>query len=173
MRPTGPRRRAARVIVLDPQDRILLINARDPIRPRSSGWWEIPGGGMDPGERSEETARRELWEEAGITDAEVGPCVWTQTVRFTFAGLHFDQDEWIHIARCDGTAAPPGGLEALEALAFGEQRWWHAEQLLASGVRTIPYRLAEFLPALLDGAPPSAPIDVTPDDSHIRAWEAG
>ena len=61
---SGPRRRAARVVVLDPLDRILLINASDPLHRNGPGWWEIPGGGIDHGESTEDAARRELWEEA-------------------------------------------------------------------------------------------------------------
>ncbi len=167
---TGSRRRAARVVVLDPADRILLINARDPFRSGDHGWWEIPGGGIDRGELTHDAVQRELWEEAGIRDAEIGPCVWTQTVRFTFAGLRFNQDEWVHVARCDGTASRPGGLEALEALAFGEQRWWSMDELLAGRPRTIPYRLIEFLPALIAGDHPSEPHDITPQEHHIQAW---
>jgi 8-oxo-dGTP pyrophosphatase MutT (NUDIX family) len=169
----GTRRRAARVIVLDPADRILLINARDPFRPRGSTWWEIPGGGVDPGELTEDAVRRELWEEAGIRDAEIGPCVWTQSVRFTFAGLRFDQDEWVHVARCDGSAAAPGGLEALEALAFGEQRWWALDDLVEHRPRTIPYRLLEFLPPLIRGEWPEQPHDISPDAEHERIWREG
>ncbi len=169
---SGSRRRAARVVVLDPADRILLINARDPFGGDRRGWWEIPGGGIDRGEQTHDAVRRELWEEAGIRDAEIGPCVWTQTVRFTFAGLRFDQDEWVHVARCDGSAARPGGLEALEALAFGEQRWWSLDQLLEARPRTIPYRLVEFLPPLLQGDLPEVPHDITPLDHHVEAWHA-
>jgi len=168
----GARRRAARVVVLDPQDRILLINAVDPARRDGPGWWEIPGGGIDPGETSEEAVRRELWEEAGIRDAEIGPCVWVQSVQFTFAGWHFDQDEWVHVARCDGTASGPKGLEALEVLAFGEQRWWTLDELLAQQPRTIPYRMIEFLPDLVSGVHPAEPTDISPLDHHVAAWQA-
>lgn len=168
----GPRRRAARVLVLDPDDRLLLIAARDPFGPNGAGWWEIPGGGMDRGEHTEDTVRRELWEEAGIREADIGPCVWTQTVQFTFAGIRFDQDEWIHIARCDGTTSRPGGLEALEALAFGEQRWWPVDEVLERNPRTIPYRLVEFLPVLLEHGNPAQPIDITPRPHHVELWRA-
>lgn len=175
------RRRAARALVFDPSDRILLISASDPADRSSSGWWEIPGGGVDPGEATSDTAARELWEEAGIRDATIGPVVWTQSVQFDFGGWHFDQDEWIHLARCDGHTSGPGGLEALEALAFDDQRWWTADEILESGPRTIPYRLAEFLPALLeelalhDGSslphdPARAAVDITPGPEHVAAW---
>jgi 8-oxo-dGTP pyrophosphatase MutT (NUDIX family) len=167
------RRRAARAVVLDPRDRILLISARDPARPGGAGWWELPGGGIDPGEATVDAVRRELWEEAGIRDAEIGPCVWTQAVEFTFGGWHFDQDEWIHVVRCDGTAAAPAGLESLEALAFGEQRWWTVEDAVAAGLRTIPYRLLEFLPTLVEAGPPPEPLDITPDPDHVARWRSG
>lgn len=159
-------------MVLDPRDRILLIRARDPALPGGGGWWELPGGGVDPGEDPVDAVRRELWEEAGITGAEIGPCVWTQAVTFTFGGWHFDQDEWIHVARCDGTSTGPGGLEPLEAMAFGEQRWWDVGDAVAQRLRTIPYRLLEFLPSLLaDGHPPS-PVDITPGPDHVAEWRS-
>ncbi len=82
------RRQAARVVVLDRERRVLLIKSRDPANPLGPGWWEIPGGGMDPSETSAETAARELQEEAGLLSAEIGPVVWTQSVQFTFAACH-------------------------------------------------------------------------------------
>ena len=98
--------------------------------------------------------------------------MFTQTVEFTFGGWHFDQDEWVHIARCDGTAQGPMGLEALEAMAFGEQRWWSVEDLVAQAPRTIPYRLIEFLPDLVAGRVPDEPIDITPSVDHVEAWRS-
>ncbi|UDY35967.1 NUDIX domain-containing protein [Dermatobacter hominis] len=171
MNPWG-RRRAARVVVFDPQDRVLLIEGRDPAGHNPGGWWEIPGGGVDHGEEIESAVRRELWEEAGIRDAEIGPCVWTQQVSYTFGGWRFEQDEWIHVARCDGTSNGPGGLEHLEAIAFGEQRWWAVEDVIAHRPRTIPYRMVEFLEDLASGTWPDSPIDITPADHHVEAWHS-
>lgn len=159
-------------MVFDPHGRILLIRAVDPARRHGGAWWEIPGGGIDPGEDTADAVRRELWEEVGIRAADVGPVVWTQAVQFTFGGWHFDQDEWIHVAHCDGTTQAPRGREALEALAFGEQRWWDVEDLVDSGERTIPYRLTEFLLHLRDGSVPDEPIDITPLEHHVVAWRS-
>lgn len=173
MTPTpGPRRRAARVLVFDPQDRVLLIEGRDPAGRTPGGWWEIPGGGVDHGEDIETAVRRELWEEAGIRDADIGPCVWTQQVSYTFGGWLFEQDEWIHVARCDGTSAGPGGLEHLEAMAFGEQRWWAVEDVLTHQPRTIPYRMVEFLEDVAGGRWPEAPVDISPSAHHVDAWRS-
>lgn len=158
------RRTAARVVLLDRDGHVLLLQARDPADASKGSWWEIPGGGIDPGEATVDAARRELFEETGIVDAEMGPCVWTQHARFTFAGWNFDQQEHVHVAWCDrpdGSALRPGGLEAFEAMAFGGHRWWGLDDLLASTEAVLPVRLREFLPDLVAGRLPDPPLDIT------------
>ena len=61
------RRNASRVILLNGDDQVFLINAIDPNDSTKPAWWEIPGGGIDPGEASGACAARELWEEGGFT----------------------------------------------------------------------------------------------------------
>lgn len=50
----------ATVIVINEKNEILLNLRTD------TNTWGIIGGGMEPGENLEETAARELWEEAGL-----------------------------------------------------------------------------------------------------------
>lgn len=157
------RRPAARAVLLDPQGRIFLMRASDPMRPENGWWWEIPGGGIHGSEPSGECARRELYEEAGFVDVEVGPCVWTQEVEFDFAMYHFESSERIHVAwTTDAGEWRPAALEALEAAAFEDGRWWSLDDLLASDVKVLPARLREFLPALVAGEIPTEPIDISP-----------
>lgn len=51
----------ASVIVIDENGRILLQHRRD------NGYWGLPGGAMEVGESFEETARREVLEETGLS----------------------------------------------------------------------------------------------------------
>lgn len=156
------KRRAARVILLDAEDRVLLLRASDPANRAGGHWWEVPGGGMDPGETSAEAAARELYEETGITEADIGPLVWRQQVRFRFGGIEFDSDDHVHVAWCESGDYRPAHLEALEAMAFEGARWWTLDEVLASDERFLPEPLVEFLPRLVAGDVPDEPLTVGP-----------
>lgn len=156
------RRSASRVVLLDHDGRVFLIRNGDPADATKAPWWEIPGGGIDPGESSADTARRELHEEAGIDEAEIGPVVWVQHVEFSFGGIDFDQDEVIHVARTTQTEIRrPQGLEYLEALAYKGARWWTLDEVLSSTEPFLPPRLPELLPDLVAGRYPDPPLDLT------------
>jgi 8-oxo-dGTP pyrophosphatase MutT (NUDIX family) len=155
------RRNAARVVLLDREGRVLLLRAFDPADPTKRPWWEIPGGGLEGTETSEDAARRELREETGIAGAQIGPCVWVQHAVFDFGGYHFDQHERIHVAWCDGDGELcPTELEALEAVAFTARRWWTITELQESDEPVMPPRLRELLPPLVAGRLPDPPIEI-------------
>lgn len=157
------RRQASRVILLDRAGRVFLINAVDPNDASKPAWWEIPGGGIEAGEPSDHAVARELHEEAGIDEAEIGPVVYTQYVEFSFGGYDFEQNEVLHVAWTDQTdIRPPQGLEYLEALAFRGARWWTLDEVLASEEPFLPARLPELLPRLVAGDLPNPPIDISP-----------
>ncbi|GIO39489.1 DNA mismatch repair protein MutT [Paenibacillus antibioticophila] len=50
----------ASVIIFDTQDRVLMLHRSD------NDTWCFPGGAMDLGEKAEETAKREVYEETGL-----------------------------------------------------------------------------------------------------------
>ncbi len=90
---------------------------------------------------------RELHEETGITGVEMGLCVWTQYVEYTFSGLHFESNERIHVARCEWGEFRPKGLEASEAAASWVQDGGQWSNCLPNGEPAVPARLRRVPPS--------------------------
>ncbi|MDQ1656612.1 MAG: hypothetical protein QOD41_1695, partial [Cryptosporangiaceae bacterium] len=93
-------RPSARVVLLDADDRLLMLKLHDPSvtrgpNPITADFWLLVGGGVEPGETYEEAARREVFEETGIRDVSIGPCVWTHEK--LIAGP--DDDLWLVTAQ--------------------------------------------------------------------------
>ena len=88
-------RNAVRALVLDGRDRVLLVLFRDSTGDQK--WWATTGGGSDPDERPEETVRRELAEETGLTDFELGPEIWTREHVFAWEGRIYRQRERYYV----------------------------------------------------------------------------
>ena len=161
----GGLRKVARVVLLDPEDRILLLHGHEPDDP-ADDWWFTPGGGLEGDESREEAALRELAEETGITDVELGPVLWRRMCSFPFAGRRWDQDEWYYLARTTDTArAVPvaTGLTELERRSVAGARWWTCRELARAHETVYPTRLAELLCRLLDEGPPAGPVTLDPE----------
>jgi 8-oxo-dGTP diphosphatase len=58
-------------VLIDPQGRFLLTSR--PADKVYAGYWEFPGGKVEPGESVEQALRRELHEELGITIGAAHP----------------------------------------------------------------------------------------------------
>jgi 8-oxo-dGTP pyrophosphatase MutT (NUDIX family) len=153
----GGLRKVARVVLLDPYDRILLLHGHEPGDP-ADDWWFTPGGGVEGAETHEQAALRELAEETGITEVELGPVLWRRRCSFPFAGRRWDQDEWYYLARTTQTATAPTALTELERRSVAGARWWTCRELTRAHETVYPTRLAELLQRLLDEGPPAGPM---------------
>jgi 8-oxo-dGTP pyrophosphatase MutT (NUDIX family) len=155
--PDAEPRRVSRVVLLDPRDRILLMHGYEPADP-GKDWWFTPGGGLEGDETREQAALRELAEETGITEVDLGPVLWHRTCSFPFDGRRWHQDEWYFVARTTQTATAPGGLTDLERRSLREPRWWTWDELGSTRETVYPTRLAGLLRTLLDEGPPTTPV---------------
>jgi 8-oxo-dGTP pyrophosphatase MutT (NUDIX family) len=153
----APRRRVARVVLLDPADRILLLHGFEPAEP-SLTWWFTPGGGVEGAESLEAAARREVAEETGITELRLGPVLWQRTCSFLFDGRRWEQDEWYFLGRTETLDVDTSGHTDLERRSVNALRWWTCEELLRTRETVYPIRLAGLLRTLLDEGPPLSPI---------------
>ncbi|MFD8260339.1 NUDIX hydrolase [Streptomyces griseoluteus] len=153
----GGLRKVARVVLLDPADRVLLLHGHEPDDP-ADDWWFTPGGGVEGAETREQAALRELGEETGITEVDLGQVLWRRRCSFPFAGRRWDQDEWYYLARTTQTATAALGLTELERRSVSGARWWTCRELEQAHETVYPTRLAGLLRTLLDEGPPATPV---------------
>lgn len=158
-------RQAARALLLDPDDHVLLVRFEFP----TATVWGLPGGGIDTGESVADALRRELREELGLTGFELGPHVWNREHVIPMLTGHDGQQDRIHLVRIDRFEPEPTiGWEAMRAEHVHEIRWWSLDELVdvptdvevrPGQVRCSPRRLAALVRHLIDNGPPPTPID--------------
>lgn len=142
------RRSAARVILLDEADRVLLVRGHDVDAPGRS-WWFTIGGGIDAGEDARTAAVRELHEETGVrlaTTDLVGP-VCTRSALFDFAARTCRQDEELFVARVRAadTELSTAGWTDVERDVIDELRWFTLDELAAVTIEVFPAGLADLV----------------------------
>jgi TDG/mug DNA glycosylase family protein len=152
-----PLRPAVRAIVLDPADRILLVCFAFP----DKDVWASPGGGLEAAETYELAITRELAEESGLRDFELGPWVWTRDHWFVgMSGWGGQAERHYFVRTAAFEPAPEWTAEELHAEGIAEQRWWTLEELQGSDAIFAPRRLPELVRDLVETGPPPEPLDV-------------
>ena len=143
-------RPTARVLLLDANDRILLMKGRLPSQPDAPGAWFTIGGGIEPGESLYEAAAREALEETGFTDVVLGEIAWCGEVTLLDRKHRpvLFKDTFI-MARCAGGEVCRAGWQALEQEFVDDVRWWTLDELERTEESVWPPDLAQRLRALV------------------------
>jgi len=147
-------RNAVRVLLLDEQDRVLLF------RSARRAWWQPPGGGVKKREDARAAALREIAEETGLQEFELGAEVWLRRHTFTWRDVDIDQRERWFLARVPAFEPDLGGLSDSERLDLADWRWWTLDELAATTDALVPSTLAVRLRELLERGAPAEPFDV-------------
>ncbi len=151
-------RHAVRVLLLDENDSLLLFRAEDPAN--GSVFWFPAGGGVEDGEDEQATAKREIAEETGLTDLQLGAEVWHRRHVFTWRGVELDQRERWFLARVARFEPNSEAMTGTEKLDLKECRWWTLQELESTAERLTPRDLATRLRSLLADGPSQHPIQI-------------
>jgi 8-oxo-dGTP pyrophosphatase MutT (NUDIX family) len=136
-------RRAARIIVIDPEIRALMFRFDVPGR---APFWCTAGGECDPGETFEAAARRELLEEAGITIADPGAQIARMTPEFvTVEGEPVQADERFFLVHVAEARVDTAGHTELERRVMTQHRWFTLDELDNWHEPVFPVDLADMI----------------------------
>lgn len=156
----GTPRVGARMILLDPDDRVLLIEEAG--REDGVDWhhWLTPGGGVEPGESLAAAATREVIEETGLRvqlprDARV---VHTEGRRWSWQGQTYDQLDHLFAARVgESFDVRPSALTPMEQQTVVGARWWSVAELAATTTALLPAELGRIVADLIERGEPARP----------------
>jgi len=156
-------RLAVKLLLLDVDDRLLLIHAKDP-RSAAACWYPV-GGGVEVGESLYEAATREAYEETGLTGLPPGCHVWSRDHTYEYDGrvvrVH---EEWL-LCKVDHFEPLPTQLSDYETRSMLGFRWWRSQELAESAETIFPPRLGHLVMGLLADGVPTVPIDISDPDT--------
>ncbi|MEP7060276.1 MAG: NUDIX domain-containing protein [Actinomycetota bacterium] len=155
----GPTPRAAvRLLTVDARERVLLFGYRNPTD--GEEFWVTPGGGMEPGESLEDTARREFLEETGHPVlGDLGDVIWRRSVQYEWDGEWLRQSEVFFLYRVPELEVDPDLDKRRRQEGIIGHGWFTLDELEKPvGFSPAPRRIAELTRDILRDGPPLTPI---------------
>ncbi len=159
-------RPTSRILVLDPQDRLLLFFAmighsvEPQRRPDATGFWALPGGGLEPGETHEAAAVRELHEETGIVALGEMACIATRDVTYPWKGRHYRSRERYYFTRVASDRIDASGWQEGDTRWMSQLGWWDLARLEQSPDIIRPPGLLQLARRVQAGQLPGAPVEL-------------
>jgi 8-oxo-dGTP pyrophosphatase MutT (NUDIX family) len=141
-------RPSARLLVLDPEGRILLFHfvfKRGALA--GQDYWATPGGGVEEGETFEQAAIRELNEETGIEAQDVGPELGRREFELQLPSGErvWAEERFFLIRTSQRLPLSRDGLTAEEAEVLADHKWWSRDELSQTLATVWPDNLQTML----------------------------
>lgn len=134
------------MIVLDPDDRVLLFRYDDP--PPAGTHWTTPGGGLERSETFEAGARRELAEETGWTGLPLTGPVCRCTRRIYGARYpRFQRDVYFWTRTATRELGDVAAMHEHDGIA--DVRWWTLGELDGTTATVYPPRLSALVRGMI------------------------
>ncbi len=161
-------RKTARALLFDQRGRLLLVRMHDPNVAAQNGavlaqaYWVTIGGEIDPGEDVESAVRREIAEETGLREVQLGPKVWYAEHILNVHGEARLFQETFVVAHTTDTRLSNADWTTDECRVIEKLKWWKMEALFASADIFFPMSLKENLLPLTKGLYPPTPLTIQP-----------
>ncbi len=139
-------RRVSRVVLLDENDRFLLLLTASPRLQTPVVRWLTPGGGVEDHESHAEGAIRELFEETGLRVDSVGEPIWSIEGQSIFNDGHVQStySEYFVVRTTSFELTNENWMDN-EFVDITDVRWWTVEELQSSGEKYSPEPLLEVI----------------------------
>ncbi len=139
-------RRVSRVVLLDENDRFLLLLTASPRLQTPVVRWLTPGGGVEDHESHAEGAIRELFEETGLRVDSVGDPIWSIEGQSVFNDGHVQStySEYFVVRTTSFELTNENWMDN-EFVDITDIRWWTVEELQSSGEKYSPEPLVDVI----------------------------
>ena len=144
------RRPSSRLLVIDPDNRVLLFRfvfSRGPLA--GLNYWATPGGALEAGESFADAACRELFEETGILRDAVGQEVAEREFVLQLNdGEYVMAEERFFLVRVADQSLSQDHRTPLEAQVMIDHRWWSVDELTSTSEAIFPETLVTILASI-------------------------
>ena len=141
--------KTARILLFDQGDRLLLFEYQEPGK---AAFWGTLGGRIEGGETPIDAARRELFEETGLTTDIEEPAAWYLEHEMMRGGAAHLMHETFFVARTRKTTINHSRWTAEERQIIKDEKWWPIGEIESTEERVYPVELRSVVRAIAERA---------------------